>query len=80
MRSAAKTRLLMTLLLFLCLKMAIDVDVPPSSAAFHTKTGRRRGGGNAVVMRKSLFKAPARSSGRRGEKPYFRFSPPAGIA
>ena len=28
----------------------------------------------------SWFKTPASSSGRRGEKPYFRFSPPAGIA
>ena len=32
-------------------------------------------GGNAVVMRKSWFKAPASSSGRRGQKPYFSFSP-----
>ena len=38
----------------------------------------QRSGGNAVVMRKSWFKAPASSSGRRGEKPYLRFPPPAG--
>ena len=38
-------------------------------------------GGEAVVMRKSWFKAPASSLGRRGEKPFFfRFSLPAGIA
>ena len=43
----------------------------------HICAGR---GVNAVVMRKSWFKAPASSSGRRGEKPYFRFSPPARIA
>ena len=37
-------------------------------------------GGNAAMMRKSWFKAPASSSKRRGKKPYFRFSPPAGIS
>ena len=64
---------------FPALKLGMHVSVEKAPVVM-VATSVRGGGVNAVVMRKSWFKAPASSSGRRGEKPYFRFSPPARIA